>query len=124
MATREAPTMPNRRSGLRGAPLPEAFCDLARLREIHVHRAGFTRLPARFGDLARLGVSRRLEELPASLGLIAKVDVEKKVEALFRDIRYRPDKFRLGVSRSCDGPARPLDGQSGSIGTWRITTVL
>jgi uncharacterized protein YwqG len=121
--------------------LPEAVCDLARLRELHLRGAGMTRLPARLGDLGRLEVlslqhgrleelpdsiaqltglrrllldgnqlrtlhesighlpalsllsirGNPLESLPASLGRIEKVQIEKKYEALFRDIRYRPE---------------------------------
>ncbi|HET6896970.1 MAG TPA: DUF1963 domain-containing protein [Vicinamibacteria bacterium] len=121
-------------------PLPDAFCRLAHLKEIHIRGAGFTRLPERFGDLVALEVVslqygvleelpdvaplvrlRRLlldgnrlrtlpesvgrlpalemlsldgnpfESLPASLQRIKSVHIEKKNEALFRDIRYRPD---------------------------------
>lgn len=122
-------------------PLPDAFCDLSRLRELFVRGAGFPRLPDRFGDLGalealslehgaleelpasieRLGRLTRLtldgnrlktlpdlvghlpalqslsvngnpfESLPASLARLPRVSIEKRNEALFRDIRYRPD---------------------------------
>jgi uncharacterized protein YwqG len=132
--------MLSHKPALDATPLPEAFCGLAHLKELHIRGAGFTRLPQRFGDLvslevlslqygalgelpdvARLARLRRLlldgnrlrtlpesvgglpalemlslngnpfESLPASLRKIKTVHIEKEKEALFRDIRYRPD---------------------------------
>ncbi len=85
--------------------LPESLGRLTRLQRLMLNGNRLRTLPDLVGHLPAL-VSLSLdgnpfESLPSSLARIAQVSVEKKSEALFRDIRYRPD-----VSVAVDREAR------------------
>lgn len=75
--------------------LPGSVAQLTRLERLLLDGNRLKTLPASVGDLPALEVlsinGNPFESLPASLKNIKKVNVEKKNEALFRDIRYRPD---------------------------------
>lgn len=82
--------------------LPDGIARLPRLRSLALDGNRLRTLPASLGELpalAHLSVTRNpFESLPASLGRIAKIEIEKKKEALFRDIRYRPE-LEVSVDR-------------------------
>ncbi|MDA7415849.1 DUF1963 domain-containing protein [Xenophilus arseniciresistens] len=75
--------------------LPESIGQLSQLRQLTLSGNRLRTLPERIGDLLALThlniEGNPFESLPASLKKIRKVNVEKKSEALFRDIRYRPE---------------------------------
>ncbi|WP_432726864.1 DUF1963 domain-containing protein [Variovorax sp. W6] len=91
--------------------LPDSIGQLAKLRRLLLDGNQLTTLPESVGKLPALellSINRNpFESLPASLQNIAKVDIEKKNEALFRDIRYRPD-VEVAVDReafmACSSP--------------------
>ena len=75
--------------------LPDSIGALAQLQQLLLDGNQLKTLPESVGHLPALellSINRNpFESLPASLRNIAKVDIERKNEALFRDIRYRPD---------------------------------
>jgi len=75
--------------------LPDGIGKLARLQRLLLDGNQLRSLPESVGYLPALkllSINRNpFESLPASLRNIAKVNIERKNEALFRDIRYRPD---------------------------------
>ncbi len=75
--------------------LPDSMAGLTRLHRMVLKGNRLRTLPGWVGELPALTVlnieDNPFESLPASLKRIRKVHVEKKNEALFRDIRYRPE---------------------------------
>lgn len=75
--------------------LPDSVGELKNLERLVLTGNALKTLPASVGELPALrflGIAdNAFEWLPASLANIHQVKVEKRVEALFRDIRYRPD---------------------------------
>lgn len=75
--------------------LPESIGELGQLKQLTLTGHRLRTLPESIGHLPALNhlniEGNSFESLPASLKKIRKVSVEKKSEALFRDIRYRPE---------------------------------
>lgn len=75
--------------------LPDSIGQLAQLKQLTLTGHRLRTLPESIGHLPALTQlnidGNPFESLPASLKKIKKVNVEKKNEALFRDIRYRPE---------------------------------
>lgn len=75
--------------------LPASISRLERLQRLLLDGNRLATLPESVGNLpalTHLSINKNpFESLPASLKNIEKVDIERKNEALFRDIRYRPE---------------------------------
>ena len=75
--------------------MPESIGQLTQLKRLTLTGQHLRTLPESIGHLPALThlniEGNRFESLPASLKNIRTVNVEKKSEALFRDIRYRPE---------------------------------
>lgn len=82
--------------------LPDGIGKLARLKRLLLDGNQLKTIPESVGHLPALELlsidGNPFESLPASLQNIEKVSIEKENEALFRDIRYRPE-LEISVDR-------------------------